>query len=127
MILKTHFAFNIVFIQEPFWLTICSILSLKNRDGKELVGVLNYPNWLTFANTSSVKIARSGLSFSYSLFLFSFLFDLLHCISIFRTRVRVRVTRSHCYITDHKLHDEQKNIEGSGRDDVISCTIYMVI
>jgi len=51
---------------------------------------------------------------------------LFHCISIFRTRVRVRVTRSHGHTTCHKLHDEQKSIEGSGRDDVILCVVHMV-
>ena len=53
IILETYFVFNIVFIQELFWSTICSILSSKNRDGEELVGVLNHPNWLMFMNTSS--------------------------------------------------------------------------
>jgi len=27
----------------------------------------------------------------------------------------------------HKLHNEQKDIEGSGRDDVIPCAKHMVI
>ena len=52
-ILETYFEFDILFIQELFWLTICSILSLKSKDGKELVGVPNHPNWLVFANKSS--------------------------------------------------------------------------
>jgi len=52
-ILETYFAFNIVFIQELSWSTICFILSSKNRDGEELVGVLNHCNWLMFVNTSS--------------------------------------------------------------------------
>jgi len=77
----------------------------------------------------TIKIARSGLSFSYSLFLFSFLFDSFHCIYIFRTRtrVRVRVMRSQGHMTGHKPHDEQKNIEGCERDDVIPHAIYMVV
>ena len=50
MILETCFKFDILFIQEPFWSTICSIPSSKSREGEELVGVPNYPNWLVFAN-----------------------------------------------------------------------------
>ena len=52
MILETHFEFNVIFIQEMFWLTIHSIPSLRNRDGKELVKVPNHPNWLVFVNTT---------------------------------------------------------------------------
>ena len=52
MILETHFKFDIVFIQELSWSTICAIPSSKSRDGEELVGVPNYPNWLVFANSS---------------------------------------------------------------------------
>jgi len=44
IILETHFKFDIVFIQEPSWSTICAILSSKSRDGEELVGVPNHPN-----------------------------------------------------------------------------------
>ena len=43
-ILKTQSDFDIIFIQEPFWTTICSIPSSRSKDGKELVGVLNHPN-----------------------------------------------------------------------------------
>jgi len=42
-----------VFIQKPSWTTIQAISSLKNREGDELVGVLNYSNWLMFTNNSS--------------------------------------------------------------------------
>jgi len=44
MILETYFEFNILFIQEPSWSTIHSILSSKSKDGKELVGVPSHPN-----------------------------------------------------------------------------------
>jgi len=50
---------------------------------------------------SSVKTVRSGLSFSYLFLSFSFLFDLSHCISIFRTKVRARVIRLYSYIVGH--------------------------
>ena len=44
MILETQFSFNIIFIQEPFWITISSIPSSKNNEGEDLVGVPNHPN-----------------------------------------------------------------------------------
>jgi len=44
MILETQFSFNIIFIQESFQTTICSIPSSKSKEGEELVGVPNYPN-----------------------------------------------------------------------------------
>jgi len=50
-ILETHSAFNIIFIQELSWTYIHSIPSPSNCDGKELVGVLNHPNWIIFART----------------------------------------------------------------------------
>ena len=43
-ILKIHSSFNIIFIQELSWTYICSILSLSNCKGEELVGVSNHPN-----------------------------------------------------------------------------------
>lgn len=42
-----------MFIQEPSWTTIQAIPSLKNREGDELVEVLNHSNWLMFTNNSS--------------------------------------------------------------------------
>ena len=50
-ILEIQLSFNIVFIQEPPWLTIHSILSSTNCNEEELVGVPHHPNWLTFART----------------------------------------------------------------------------
>jgi len=35
--------------------------------------------------------------------------------------------RSHGHLTGYKPHDEQKDIEGSGRDDIILYAIHMVI
>ena len=52
-ILEIQFEFNILFIQELFWLTIHSILSSKSKDGKELIGVPNHSNLLVFANKLS--------------------------------------------------------------------------
>ena len=48
-ILKICSVFNIIFIQELSWTYICSIPSLFNCDGKELVSVPNHPNWITFS------------------------------------------------------------------------------
>ena len=52
-ILETWFFFNVIFIQELSWTTICSILSSRSIEGKELVGVYNHPNWLIFARNLS--------------------------------------------------------------------------
>ena len=52
-ILETQHDFNIIFIQELSWLFICFLPSSKNAEGKELVGVPNYPNWTTFSRSSS--------------------------------------------------------------------------
>jgi len=49
-ILKIQFAFDIVFIQESLWLTICSIPSTESKEGEELVEV---PNHSTFSRSSS--------------------------------------------------------------------------
>ena len=75
-ILETYFAFNIVFIQVLSWLTIRSILSLKNRNREELVGVPNHPNWLTFTNTSSSINDYPRVITYVNIKLFSFQFSL---------------------------------------------------
>ena len=51
--MKTCKRSDIIFIQEPSWLTICSIPSSTNTDGNKLVGVTNHPDWLTFSRSSS--------------------------------------------------------------------------
>ena len=50
-ILETQIFFDIIFIQEPLWSTIHTILSSMNCEGEELVGVSHHPNWLTFARS----------------------------------------------------------------------------
>jgi len=47
-ILKTHNLYNIIFIQELSWPSICFILSSMNKKGGKLVGIPNYPNWIIF-------------------------------------------------------------------------------
>jgi len=48
------FEFDIIFVQEPSWMIICSVPSLRNCEGNELVGVPNHPNWLTFSKNPMV-------------------------------------------------------------------------
>ena len=50
-ILENQTSFNIVFIQESLWLTICIILSSTSCKGEELVRVPYHPNWPTFARS----------------------------------------------------------------------------
>jgi len=52
-ILKVKANFDIVFIQEPSWSTICSIPSSRNCEEEFLVSVVNYSNWLTFAEAKN--------------------------------------------------------------------------
>jgi len=47
-ILEVKTDFDVIFIQELSWLTICSIPSSMNSEGESLVGVVNHPNWLIF-------------------------------------------------------------------------------
>ena len=50
-ILKLKADFDIIFIQEPSWLTIHTISSLRNCEGESLVGIANHPNQLTFSRS----------------------------------------------------------------------------
>ena len=54
-ILKVNFNFDIIFIQELSWSTICSIPGSRNCEGESLVGVVNHPNWLMFTRTSETE------------------------------------------------------------------------
>jgi len=44
-ILETQHFFDVIFIQEQSWVTICSIPSSKSEEEEALVGVPNHPNW----------------------------------------------------------------------------------
>ena len=55
-LLETQMSFNIVFIQEPPWLTIYIILNSTSSEGEELVGIPHHPNWLTFARTPTNQL-----------------------------------------------------------------------
>jgi len=50
-ILETQTSFDIIFIQEPLWLAIWTILSSTSSEGEELVSISYHSNWLTFART----------------------------------------------------------------------------
>ena len=54
-ILELKVDFNIIFIQESSWSTICTIPSSRNREGESLVGITNYLNWLTFSRSSEME------------------------------------------------------------------------
>ena len=54
-ILELKANFDIVFIQELSWSTICSIPSSRNCEGESLVGVVNHSNWLTFSRLFEIK------------------------------------------------------------------------
>ena len=55
-ILETCSDFDIIFIQKLFWTCIHSILSPLNCEGKELVGIPNHPNWVTFSrNPTNIR------------------------------------------------------------------------
>ena len=47
-VLEVNQNFDIIFIQEPLWTILRTIPSSTNSEGIPLLGVPNYPNWLTF-------------------------------------------------------------------------------
>jgi len=79
-----------------------------------------------------VKVESSGLY----LFSFSFSFSFWFIFQFLELRVRVRVMRSHCHtsvtsddtvtVTCHMSHDSWKNIEDSGKDDIIKHVQHML-
>jgi len=75
-ILKIYANFDIIFIQELLWNSICSIPSNYNNKGKSLMGVVNYPNWLTFTRlpASSSDHPRVAIFINIRLLSFCFFF-----------------------------------------------------
>jgi len=73
-ILEVKSEFDIIFIQEPSWATICSIPSSTNCKGDDIVSVVNHPNWLTFARNSvnESKCSRVTIYVNIRLPLFHF-------------------------------------------------------
>jgi len=53
IILETRKEFDIIFIQKPLLLFICTILSSSNKKEDRVVRAPNYPNWLTFSKSST--------------------------------------------------------------------------
>jgi len=52
-ILEAQIDFDIIFIQEPPWSIRRFIPSSSNKEGEELVGISNHPNWITFSRNST--------------------------------------------------------------------------
>ena len=81
-ILKVHSNFNIIFIQKPFQTTLCSIPSHANYEGSLLMGVINYPNQLTFARepdiTNNCPRVIMFINIRLSSFRFAFCKDIIN-------------------------------------------------
>ena len=73
-ILEVKTNFDIIFIQEPFWTTIHSILCSSNCKVESLVSVVNHPNWLIFTRpyTNEHKYPRVIIYIKIRLFSFHF-------------------------------------------------------
>ena len=64
IILKTQFSFDIIFIQELLWITICLVPSSKSKEEEELVGILNHSSWLIFSrNLSSANDSLRAITY----------------------------------------------------------------
>ena len=48
-VLEVNYNFDIIFIQEPSWMTLRTIPSSENSESILLLDVPSHPNWLTFA------------------------------------------------------------------------------
>ena len=97
-ILEVQIDFDIIFIQEPPWSIKRSISSSSNKEGEELVGIPNHPNWITFSRNSTnpqdllrvityINIRISSLHFSLHKNIFDhrdiFLISFFNCSSIY--------------------------------------------
>jgi len=92
-LLKVNKDFDIILIQEPLWSILQTISSLSNKEGKIIVGVLNYSNLITFTRISSSKNNYLHIIFYINVWLsslcFSFCKDILNdrdicCFSFFQ-------------------------------------------
>ena len=75
-ILEVNSNFDIIFIQELSWSTICSIPSSRSCKGEYLVRVVNHPNWLTFARNSEIENDFPRVIIYINIRLFSLQFSL---------------------------------------------------
>ena len=91
-ILETKFTFDVIFIREPSWSVLRSILSFTNCKGDELVRVSNYPNWIKFSRPCmQPSDSPRVINICLSLLRFSLRNDVLQhkdisCISFFNHR-----------------------------------------
>ena len=75
-ILEVKTVFNIIFIQEPSWSSICSIPSSSNCKGETLVGVVNHPNWLMFVRSNNNESNYPRITIYINIRLFSLHFSI---------------------------------------------------
>ena len=75
-LLEINKDFDIILIQEPLCLTICSIPSSLNNEGEIIVGVLNHLNWITFSRNSSNDNDYSCIILYINIYLTSLWFSL---------------------------------------------------
>jgi len=75
-ILEVNQNFDIIFIQEPSWMTIRTISSLVNCKDIPLVGIPNHPNWLTFTKEPCSTISFPRVIIYINIRLSSFQFSL---------------------------------------------------
>jgi len=83
-ILEVKSDFDIIFIQEPSWSTVCSIPSLTNCKGDALVGIVNHPNWLTFTRKLESMNNFSRVAIYVNIKLYSLRFSLCRDIINFK-------------------------------------------
>ena len=76
IILEVNQNFDIIFIQEPLWMTIRTIPSPENCKDVSLVGIPNHPNWLTFARELCSTIDSPRVIIYINVRLSSFWFSL---------------------------------------------------
>jgi len=92
IILEIHNSYDIIFIQELSLFFIQYIPSLIDKEGKELVGVSNYPNWIIFSKNPShvgdssrvityINVRLSSLHFSLQKNIFNY--KDIFCVSFF--------------------------------------------
>ena len=74
-ILEVNSFFDIIFIQEPSWSSIWSILSSSNCEGDIFVSMVNHPNWLTFVRPNTTESDYPRVIAYINIRLFSFCFS----------------------------------------------------
>jgi len=75
-ILETQSDFDIIFIQEPLWFIIHTVLSISNCKEEALVETPHHPNWLTFARLPSSQANSLRVLAYINIWLSTFRFSL---------------------------------------------------